>query len=71
MRGWIAVNLFLFAMILVGAGLLWLSFLTIRALGLPIEVERLLMVAAAIAAIVGAGWFGKTALAHLEKRSRA
>lgn len=71
MRGWLAVNLFLLVMVLVGAGLLWLSFVSIRALHLSIEVERTLMAFAAIASIVGAGLWGKYSLAWLEKRSRA
>lgn len=70
MRGWLAVNLFLFGMILVGAGLLWLSFVSIRSMGLSTGTERALMACASIAAIVGAGLWGKYSLAWLEKRAR-
>lgn len=71
MRGWIAVNLFLLAMILVAAGLLYLSLATVRTLGLPADAERIVMGFIAIGTCIAAGVFGKELLASIERRNRA
>jgi len=70
-RGWLAVNLFLLVMVLIAAGMLYLSLASIRALALPDWVERSLVAFAAIAVLFATGMFGKVMLATLEKRSRA
>ena len=58
-------------MILAAAGLLWLALTSIHALNLGDTAERILSTLAALAALAGAGYFGKVAIAMLEKRSRA
>lgn len=70
-RGWLAVNLFLLVMILVASALLFLSFASIRALGISPDLERWLMALAALATVIATGYFGKALLSTLEKRSRA
>jgi uncharacterized membrane protein len=69
LRGWIAVNLFLLAMILVASGLLFFSLVSVRALELSDSVERQVMAVLAVLTLFATGYFGKWLLATIEKRS--
>lgn len=57
--GWLAVNVFLLAIILVGAAAFWLLGAGIKMLGLDEEIERYPLFLAAVAAIFASYYAGK------------
>lgn len=58
-RGWILANLFLMSIVAVGTVLALLGFYFVRALGLPIGIERVLIAMVAVVALVGAGFWAR------------
>lgn len=56
---WLAVNLFLLFLILVGAGVFWLLGAGVRSLSLDDEVERWLLFIAGVFAIFASYYAGK------------
>lgn len=56
---WILANLFLLSIVAVGTVLALLGFAAVRALGLPLGIERVLIAVVAVAALVGAGLWAR------------
>lgn len=56
---WLAINLFLLLLILVGAGVFWLLGAGVKLLGLDEEIERYPLFMAGIAAIFASYYAGK------------
>jgi hypothetical protein len=58
-REWVLANLFLLSIVAVGTVLGFLGISGVRALGLPIDIERLLVAVVAVAALIGAGLWAR------------
>ena len=67
MKGWLAANLFLFGMVLLACGLAALAFLGVRALGLPDELERIMVAVAAVGALLSTGFLARSALRLIQR----
>lgn len=68
MGGWILVNLFLLAVVPIGAGCTFVAFSLVKAAHLSLDNEPLAYIAAAILALVATGWLVKHLHGFIQRR---
>ncbi|MFO1465876.1 MAG: hypothetical protein U1F35_05460 [Steroidobacteraceae bacterium] len=68
MLGWLLVNLFFFAVVLIGVGAMFFTFWVVRAAQFSAENEPLAFIVAALVALIATGYCTKWLHGFIQKR---